>query len=157
MVEFEKAFQLVQLLTSIVDTVVFCSVLNFSPVEAHRSLKQGGMLRICLRLVTCCSTIKCLKKRAEREGCQENIPVESLVEEINSKLTPLGIVGEPLRQVYKLSFSVCHPNYEFYPYFFFSLSFILSVSHTISISHSLFLSITQPLSHCLSLSILVLT
>ena len=48
--EFEKAYQLVELLVGIVDTVVFCSVLNFNLVESARSLKQGGMMRIALRL-----------------------------------------------------------------------------------------------------------
>ena len=48
--EFDAAYQLLDLLVGIVDTVVFCSVLNFSPVEAARSLKQGGMMRIALRL-----------------------------------------------------------------------------------------------------------
>ena len=48
--EFEKAFKLVELLVGIVDTVVFCSVLNFNLVESARSLKQGGMMRISLRL-----------------------------------------------------------------------------------------------------------
>ncbi|KAL5271329.1 hypothetical protein ACHWQZ_G001835 [Mnemiopsis leidyi] len=95
--EFEKAYQLVELLVGIVDTVVFCSVLNFNLVESARSLKQGGMMRIALRLVTCLSTINCLKKRQRQKLRRADLVPEVVQEEINSKLTPLGIVGEPLR------------------------------------------------------------
>ena len=95
--EFETAYRLVDLLISIVDTVVFSSVLNFNIVENARSLKQGGMLRIALRLVTCYTTINCLKKRQRQKLRRHDMVPEVVEEEINSKLTPLGIVGEPLR------------------------------------------------------------
>ena len=95
--EFETAYRLVDLLISIVDTVVYSSVINFNIVENARSLKQGGMMRIALRLVTCYTTINCLKKRQRQKLRRHDMVAQVVEEEINSKITPLGIVGEPLR------------------------------------------------------------
>ena len=50
-------------------------------------------------IVTCLSTINCLKKRQRQKLRRADLVPEVVHEEINSKLTPLGIVGEPLRLV----------------------------------------------------------
>ena len=49
--------------------------------------------------MTCLSTINCLKKRQRQKLRRADLVPEVVQEEINSKLTPLGIVGEPLRLV----------------------------------------------------------
>ena len=49
--------------------------------------------------VTCLSTINCLKKRQRQKLRRADLVPEVVQEELNSKLTPLGIVGEPLRLV----------------------------------------------------------
>ena len=49
--------------------------------------------------MTCSTTINCLAKRQRQKLRRVEVVPEVLEEEINAKLTPLGIVGEPLRLV----------------------------------------------------------
>lgn len=53
----ETAVTFLSRLMAMVDVLVFASSLNFSEIEAEKNMSSGGLMRQCLRLGVCYSTL----------------------------------------------------------------------------------------------------
>uniref|UniRef100_A0A8C5G7W0 Neurobeachin n=1 Tax=Gouania willdenowi TaxID=441366 RepID=A0A8C5G7W0_GOUWI len=59
----ETAITFLSRLMVMVDVLVFSSSLNFSEIEAEKNMSSGGLMRQCLRLVSCVAVRNCLECR----------------------------------------------------------------------------------------------
>lgn len=53
----EVAVSFLQRLVNMADVLIFASSLNFGELEAEKNMSSGGILRQCLRLVSCSSIL----------------------------------------------------------------------------------------------------
>lgn len=56
----EVAVSFLQRLVNMADVLIFASSLNFGELEAEKNMSSGGILRQCLRLVSCARVRVCM-------------------------------------------------------------------------------------------------